>query len=78
MDKTRKTSERQLAYAQTYLSSLDDIKIRVPKGHRDVYKQYAATQNSSLNALIIKLLNQDMEAHGYDFPTSGVPLSKKD
>ena len=74
----KKTSERQLAYAKAYLDKLESIKVRVPEGHRDFYKQYAASQDSSLNALIIKLLNQDMEAHGFEPPASGVPLSKKD
>ena len=78
MGVTKKTSERQLAYAKAYLDKLESIKVRVPEGHRDIYKQYAASQNSSLNALIIKLLNQDMVAHGFDPPASGEPLSKKD
>lgn len=72
-----KTSDRQLAYAKAYLEKLDQIKVRVPEGHREIYKQYAAEQNTSLNALIIKLLNQDMAAPNYSVP-SGEPLSKKD
>lgn len=72
-----KTSEYQLALAKAYHNKFEDIKIRVPLGHREIYKQYAADQHSSLNALIIKLLDQDMMAHNYSVP-SGEPLSKKD
>lgn len=72
-----KTSEQQLAYAKAYHNKFEDIKIRVPLGHREVYKKYAIDQNTSLNALIINLLNQDMAAHHYSVP-SGEPLSKKD
>lgn len=73
-----KTSQQQLEWAKTYMNKFDDIKIRVPKGHRDIYKQYAAAQNISLNTLFINLVNKDMKAHGFEAPASGEPLSKKD
>lgn len=43
--------------AKTY----DDIKIRVPKGKRDIYKTFAESQGMSLNAWAISLMEQDME-----------------
>ena len=44
-----------------YHAKLDEIKVRVPKGERDKYKQYAESKGKSLNALIIELLEQDMK-----------------
>lgn len=39
----------------------DDIKVRVPKGKREEYKAHAESKDMSLNQLIIKLLDEDME-----------------
>lgn len=44
-----------------YHAKLDEIKVRVPKGERDRYKQYAESKGKSLNALIIELIEQDMK-----------------
>lgn len=56
-------SKKYLAQAK-YHAKLDDIKIRVAKGNRERYKQYAAKRGLSLNALIVKLLEEDMKKHG--------------
>ncbi len=42
-----------------YHEKLDDIKIRVPKGKKDEYKAQAQEHGLSLNAYIVKLLEQD-------------------
>lgn len=39
-------------------ANYDNITVRVPKGKREVYKEYAESQGKSLNALIIELLNE--------------------
>ena len=57
-------SKAQLEGNKRYLEKLDDIKIRVPKGHRDVYKDFAATQGKSLNAMVVDLLNAAMVSAG--------------
>lgn len=57
-------SKAQLEGNKRYLEKLDDIKIRVPKGHRDVYKDFAATQGKSLNAMVVDLLNAAMVSTG--------------
>ena len=44
-----------------YHAKLDEIKVRVPKGKREVYKAHAERQGKSLNALIIELLEKDMQ-----------------
>lgn len=39
----------------------DDIRIRVPKGKKDEYKQQAERKGESLNAYIIRLIEQDIQ-----------------
>lgn len=41
-------------------ANYDDIKVRVPKGDREKYKAFAESQGKSLNALIVELLDQEM------------------
>lgn len=54
-----KTSEAQLRANAKHLASLDEFKVRVPKGKKDEYKAQAAEKGLSLNAYIIKLLEAD-------------------
>ena len=55
-------SEAQKKATAKYMKNkLDDIKVRVPKGKREVYKAHAERQGKSLNALIIELLEKDMQ-----------------
>ena len=46
-----------------YMQGLDDIKVRVPKGKREIYKAYAESKGTSLNKLIVDLLEKDMESN---------------
>lgn len=43
-------------YAKKYLDRLEDIKIRVPVGKRDEYKELARRAGKSLNQFIIDLV----------------------
>lgn len=55
-------SEAQKKATAKYMKNkLDDIKVRVPKGKREVYKSHAERKGKSLNALIIELLEKDMQ-----------------
>lgn len=45
---------------EKYLGQLEDIKVRVPKGQREVYKAFAESRGTSLNKLIIDLLDKEM------------------
>lgn len=46
---------------QKYISkNYDQISIRIPKGDREKYKQFAESKGKSLNAFIIQLLNDAM------------------
>lgn len=57
-------SEAQKKATAKYMKNkLDDIKVRVPKGKREVYKAHAERQGKSLNALIIELLEKDRQEH---------------
>lgn len=62
-------SKAQLEGNKRYLEKLDDIKIRVPKGHREVYKDFATAQGKSLNALVVDLLNAAMREAGAPPPS---------
>ena len=56
-----KMSDFSPMQSQTKLNEqkVEDIKVRVPKGKREEYKQQAADKGYSLNAYIIKLLEDD-------------------
>ena len=55
-------SEAQKKATAKYMKNkLDDIKVRVPIGKREVYKAHAERKGKSLNALIIELLEKDMQ-----------------
>lgn len=54
-------SEAQNKATQKYIkNAYDTFTIRVPKGKRDIYKAHAEQNGKSLNALVIELLEADM------------------
>lgn len=55
-------TKAQLKSNAKYHAKMDDIKVRVPKGMREYYKNYAESKGKSLNALIVELLEADMNA----------------
>lgn len=61
-------SQAQLESNKRHHEKLDDIKIRVPKGDREIYKAFAESRGQSLNALVVALLNSAMEADGQPPP----------
>lgn len=54
------TTEGQRRAIAKYQAKLDEIKVRVPKGKREIYKSFAESQGKSLNALIVELLEEKM------------------
>lgn len=57
-----KYNEKQNKWTQDYVKkAYDDIKVRVPKGKRELYKAHAEAQGKSLNQLIIELLDKSMD-----------------
>lgn len=55
------TSKKQLESAKKYHGKFDDIKVRVPKGDRQIWQDHAAGQDESLNGFIIRAVSETME-----------------
>ena len=55
------TEAKRRGNAKYLNEKVEDIKVRVPKRKREEYKQQAANKGDSLNAYIIKLLEDDKE-----------------
>lgn len=49
-----------------YHAKLDAIKVWVPKGNREKYKNYAKSKGKSLNALIVELLEKEIKEEKYE------------
>lgn len=57
-----KYSEAQNKATQKYIQkAYDTITIRVPKGMREEYNKHAESKETSLNRLIIDLLDKDIK-----------------
>lgn len=57
--KKRKYSQAQNRATQKFIKeNYDHITIRVPKGHKTIYKAFAAQQGKSLNQFILDKINQ--------------------
>lgn len=60
-NKSRYT-EAQKKSADKYLKEkVEDIRIRVPKGQKQLIKDYAESQGKSLNQFIVDLINKEMD-----------------
>ena len=56
------TSASQLQATKKYIKEkLDEIKLRVPKGQREVIQQHAARQGESVNGFITRAVKETME-----------------
>lgn len=47
--------------AEKYLSTLDEIKLRLPKGQKDVIRAHAESRGESVNAFIQRAIAEAME-----------------
>ena len=52
---------QQKATAKYMKATLDDIKVRVPKGRREEIKAHAEQQGESLNSFIIRAIDETIE-----------------
>ena len=60
-------SKKKLDINDKYLQQLEDIKIRVPKGYREIIKKFAVEQGyNNVNQLVIGLINEKMEKVEYN------------
>lgn len=54
-------SDAQRRATATYLQKFDDLRIRVPKGQKELIAQQAAANGESINAYIVRLVMADMK-----------------
>lgn len=79
-DKVKKPlSETKRKANNNYLNKLDDIKVRVPKGYRDIINSYATSKGTTTNQLIITLVNESMERDNFEghIPTGISSINNK-
>ena len=61
-EKKSRYTEAQAKAARKYLKeSVEDIKIRVPKGQKAVIKAHADRQQERMNQFVIRAINETME-----------------
>lgn len=64
----------QSKYVTQYIKdNLDEVKIRMPKGYKEVWKHYADKRNESLNSFIFRIINKAI----MDDEIKSYPISKK-
>ena len=55
------TDARRRATAKDLKETVEDIRIRVPKGQKAVIKAHADRQQESMNQFVIRAINETME-----------------
>lgn len=58
-----KTSDARLKANDKYIKSLDEFKVRVDKGRKEIIKEHAKSKGMSLNRYINNLIEKDMESN---------------
>jgi predicted HicB family RNase H-like nuclease len=58
---TGQTEARRRASAKYLKESVEDIRIRVPKGQKAVIKAHAEKQNESMNGFVVRAINETMQ-----------------
>lgn len=58
---TGQTDARRKATAKYLKESVEDVRIRVPKGQKAVIKAHAEQQGESMNQFVIRAINDTME-----------------
>ncbi len=62
MPEESKTSKAQQKAVQKYVkANYDRVVVTLPKGKREVIKEYASRCGESMNAFIVRAVNQAME-----------------
>jgi len=60
-DTEKKVSEAQRKATDKYLEKFDEMRVRVPKGHKETVKAHAEAQGESLNAFINRAITETMD-----------------
>lgn len=70
-------NEKKKASNDKYLQQLEDIKIRVPKGYREVIKNLAKEEGfEGVNPFIIHLVNMVLSDRGKECIPTGIKETK--
>ncbi|MDO4943130.1 MAG: hypothetical protein Q4E73_09900 [Lachnospiraceae bacterium] len=60
-DKKSRYTEAQAKAAKKYLKeSVEDVRIRVPKGQKVIIKNHADLMGESMNAFVVRAINETM------------------
>lgn len=59
--KTRYTEAQKRASEKYLKESVEDIRIRVPKGQKEIIKTHAETLGESMNQFVIRAINEAIE-----------------
>lgn len=54
-------SDSQKRASKKYIQKLDDIKLRVPKGQKEIIQAHAAARGESTNAFIFRAVQEQMK-----------------
>lgn len=60
-EKKKKVSAAQRKATDKYLEKFDEMRVRVPKGQKDIAKAHAEAQGESLNAFINRAIDETMK-----------------
>lgn len=58
---TGNTDARRRANAKYLSETVEDVRIRVPKGQKAIIKAHADNQGESMNQFVIRAINEAME-----------------
>lgn len=58
---TGQTDARRKANAKYLKESVEDVRIRVPKGQKEIIKSHAEKQGESMNTFVIRAIDETME-----------------
>lgn len=58
---TGQTDARRRASAKYLKESVEDIRIRVPKGQKNIIKSHAESQGESMNAFVVRAINDTIQ-----------------
>lgn len=58
---TGNTDARRRANAKYLSETVEDVRIRVPKGQKEIIKAHADNQGESMNQFVVRAINEAME-----------------
>ena len=71
-------SDKKKESNRKYLHTLDDIKLRVPKGKRKELRKYASSAGMSLNAFILSAIEEKIRRLGQEKDIAGADAGNEE